>query len=102
MRALVRFATLSAIGLIAAVNVSAQQQQQPAPPPQAFPGPEVQDLFIQWPLPKGAEAYANIDGHKIHKDVEALAGISRRYRDQINKKYWGRIIGTESDAWTAE
>lgn len=84
---------LSSIGLIAPLKVSAQQ---------TFPGPEVQDEFIQWPLPVGAEEYGDIDGRKMLEDVVALAEISRRYRDEIHPKYWGRLIGMESDAWTAD
>ena len=34
--------------------------------------------------------------------VEELVGISRRYRDSVHPRFWGRIMGTESDAWNAE
>lgn len=30
------------------------------------------------------------------------AAISRRYRDRVNPHFWGRIIGTSSDAESAE
>jgi hypothetical protein len=53
-------------------------------------------------LPTGAEKYAAIDGKRMHKDVVAQALISRRYRDQVPPKFWGRIIGTSADAESAE
>ena len=65
-------------------------------------GGDIQDAFLQWPLPPGAEQYADIDGRHMHEYVVEQAAISRRYRDEVNPKYWGRIIGTQSDAWSAE
>ena len=38
----------------------------------------------------------------MHRDVVAQALISRRYRDSGHPKFWGRIIGTSSDAESAE
>ncbi len=38
----------------------------------------------------------------MHADVVAQAEIARRYRDQVNPKYWGRIIGHSSDAESKE
>ncbi len=63
---------------------------------------DVQDAFLQWPLPPGAEAYADIDGRRLLEYVVEQAQISRRYRDQGHPKYWGRIIGTSGDAESAE
>ncbi len=63
---------------------------------------DVQDAFLQWPLPLGAEAYADIDGRRLLEYVVEQAEISRRYRDQGHPKYWGRIIGTSGDAESAE
>ena len=60
------------------------------------------DWFLQWPLMPGAEAYADIDGRHLHEYVVEQAAISRRYRDEGHPKYWGRIIGTSSDAESAE
>jgi hypothetical protein len=62
---------------------------------------DVQDAYLQWPLPPGAEQYADIDGRRMLEDVVAQVGISRRYRDEVHPKYWGRIIGTSSDAESA-
>ncbi|MGH9336339.1 MAG: hypothetical protein ACRD21_21595, partial [Vicinamibacteria bacterium] len=59
------------------------------------------DSLLRWPLPPGAETYAAIDGQRMHRDVVAQALISRRYRDQVHPKFWGRIIGTSSDAESA-
>ena len=62
----------------------------------------VQDAFLAWPLPPGAEQYADIDGRRMLEYVVQQAEISRRYRDQVHPKYWGRIIGTSADAESAE
>ena len=62
----------------------------------------VQDAFLQWPLPPGAEAYADIDGRHLHRYVVEQAEISRRYRDRGNPQFWGRITGTSSDVESAE
>ncbi len=75
----------------------ANTAQQPAVPPD-----DVQESFVQWPLPRGAEQYADIDGRRMHRYVVEQAEISRRYRDQVHPKYWGRIIGTSGDAESAE
>ncbi|HEY7817389.1 MAG TPA: hypothetical protein VIG29_04155, partial [Vicinamibacteria bacterium] len=61
-----------------------------------------QDLYLQWPLPPGAERYAGIDGKRLHEYVVEQVEISRRYRDQGNRQFWGRITGTPSDAESAE
>ena len=66
------------------------------------PQGDVQSGFLQWPLPPGAERYRDIDGRRMHADVVAQANIARRYRDQVNPKYWGRIIGHSSDAESKE
>ena len=63
---------------------------------------DLEDAFLQWPLPPGAEAYRAIDGKRIHKYVVEQAAISRRYRDQGHPQFWGRIIGTSGDAESAE
>jgi hypothetical protein len=66
----------------------------------AFPLSRVENALIEFPLPKGAEAYRAIDGKKMHKYVVELADISRRYRDAGHPKFWGRIMGTSSDVET--
>ena len=60
------------------------------------------ESLLRWPLPPGAEKYAAIDGKRMHRDVVAQALISRRYRDRVHPKFWGRIIGSSSDAESAE
>ena len=70
--------------------------------PPALAQSRLQDSLIEFPLPKGAQAYASIDGRKMHKYVVELAEISRRYRDAGHPKFWGRIIGTSSDRETEE
>ncbi len=63
---------------------------------------DVQDAFLRWPLPPGAEAYTAINGKHLHQYVVEQAAISRRYRDRENPQFWGRITGTSSDAESAE
>ena len=47
--------------------------------PPAISPSRIQDSLIEFPLPKGEEAYGSIDGKKMHRYVEELAQISRRY-----------------------
>ena len=63
---------------------------------------QIEEQFIPWPLPPGGEGYADIDGKRLLGYVVEQASISRRYRDQGHPKFWGRIIGTSSDAESAE
>ena len=83
--------------------LSAQQARGPAAPPR-HPSPAqmsqatLDDMLIQFPLPAGQEAYADIDGKRMHRDVVELANIARRYRDQGHPKFWGRITGSSADA----
>ena len=74
----------------------------PTPPKPEAMSNDVQDAFLRWPLPPGAETYADIDGRHLLEYVVEQAEISRRYRDQGHPKYWGRIIGTSGDAESAE
>jgi hypothetical protein len=74
----------------------------PTATPPSYPLSQVEQRLIQFPLPRGKEKYGSIDGKKIHKYVEELAEISRRYRDAGHPKYWGRIRGTSADRETAE
>jgi hypothetical protein len=62
----------------------------------------LENALLQWPLPKGEERYAPIDGKRMHRNVVEQSAISRRYRDQGHPKFWGRITGTSSDAESAE
>jgi hypothetical protein len=57
--------------------------------------------FLEWPLPPTAQAYADIDGRRLHTYVVEQAAISRRYRDQGHPQFWGRITGTSGDAESA-
>jgi len=70
--------------------------------PRAELYPSLDDAFLRWPLPEGAERYAALDGKRMHRDVVEQALISRRYRDQVHPKFWGRITGTSSDQQSAE
>jgi hypothetical protein len=67
------------------------------PAVQSFPD----DAFLRWPLAPADKQYAAIDGRRLKQHVSALTAISRRYRDG-GHQFWGRIIGTDADAWNAE
>lgn len=92
----------SLVVILASVPVGGQQGQRPSAPPRNespanMPLDTLQNMFIRFPLPSGDEAYADIDGQRMHRDVVAQAAISRRYRDAGHPKFWGRIIGTSAD-----
>ena len=87
---------VASVGVFGVGKAAATVQQQGAP------SGDVQGWFLQWPLPPGAEQYADIDGRRMHRDVVEQAEISRRYRDQVHPKFWGRIIGSSADAESAE
>ncbi len=99
--------SLMAMVLTGAALVAQQPQQSPAAPPR-HPSPasmdqaKLDDMLIRFPLPTGQQAYADIDGKKIHGYVVEQAQIARRYRDQGHPKFWGRIIGTSADAEDVE
>jgi hypothetical protein len=76
---------------------AAQSREQ-----RGVPSGDVQSWFLPWPLPAGAERYADIDGRRMLGYVVEQAEISRRYRDEVHPKFWGRIIGTSADAESAE
>src|SRR5579864_3595444 len=83
--------------------IAAQQNQGPAPPPRNpspanMPLQTLQEMFMQFPLPRDQEAYADIDGRHMHQYVVEQANISRKYRDAGHPRFWGRIIGTSADA----
>ena len=50
-----------------------------------------------FPLKPGQEAYKDIDGARMKRDVIALSNIALHYRDTVNKQWWGRFPGTEAD-----
>src|SRR4030095_5232404 len=42
-----------------------------------------------FPLKPGQEVYKDIDGTRMKKDVIALSQIALRYRDAVNRQWWG-------------
>ena len=91
---------------IVAVIVSAAACARPAgtrPPDNTqTTADDPQNSLLRWPLPSGAEVYADIDGRRLHQYVVDQAEMSRRYRDQGHPQFWGRITGTSADAESAE
>ena len=59
------------------------------------------DDYIRFPLPPGAEAYADVEALKIKVVMDEITAISRRSRDDGNQ-YWGRIPGTPYDRMTQD
>src|SRR5262244_2778850 len=57
--------------------------------------------YIRFPLPPGAEAYADVDALKIKSLMGEITAISRKSRDDGNQ-YWGRIPGTPYDRLTQD
>jgi peptidase M28-like protein len=95
------------IGVLTAAVALRGGAQRPAP--LRLPAPEpaaatyaLDTALLQWPVPRGGEAYADIDGRQLHAYVADQAAISRRYRDQGHPQFWGRITGTSGDAESAE
>jgi hypothetical protein len=97
-------------GLVVSIAPGQRGSAQQAPPasravavtPRAEIYPRIDDAFLRWALPVGAERYGAIDGKRMHRDVVEQTLISRRYRDNGHRKFWGRITGTSSDAESAE
>ncbi len=48
-------------------------------------------------LKPGQEAYKNIDGARMKKDIVALSKIALNYRDTVNQQWWGILPGTIAD-----
>src|SRR5262245_41127999 len=53
--------------------------------------------YPMFPLKPGQEAYRDIDGARMKRDVIALSNIALHYRDTVNKQWWGRFPGTDAD-----
>ena len=99
MRALQLSLALGTIALAAAAP-----QPEPVQLPATEPAPAIYPLdgaFLQWPLPAGGQAYADIDGRHLHTYVVDQAAISRRYRDQGGPRFCGRITGMSGDVESA-
>jgi len=90
------FLVAVAASAVLGLNEAAAQEQR------GVPTGDVQSWFLEWPLPPGAEGYADIDGRHMHRYVVEQAEIARRYRDDGHPKFWGRIIGSSADAESAE
>ena len=96
-------AWVAAGAVIAAAAFVYQAQAQDAalsPPynPESWTAPD----YPVRTLPPGFEAYKDIDGHRLHDYDEYLAGISRKFRDNGNPQFWGRIISSPAEHETAD
>ena len=99
MRTITRTFYAIAVATLALAQTPATRPgaQIPAAPLQTLP-----DALLEWPLPANDKAYGPIDGKHLHTYVEDLTAISRKYRDNGHPQFWGRIIGTQADADTAD
>ncbi|HJO05021.1 MAG TPA: M28 family peptidase [Acidobacteriota bacterium] len=98
-RALAITATVAAVTL-SATACAGQVDTQASEGSSTATG-DLHDSLLRWPLPSGAETYADIDGRRLHGYVVDQAEMSRRYRDQGHPQFWGRITGTSADAESA-
>ena len=90
----------AAAGAVVMMSLGHAQTHAAAAPTHALGS--LDDALLEWPLPVGEERYGAINGKHLHRYVVEQAAISRRYRDHGHPKFWGRIIGTSSDAESAE
>lgn len=105
MRRVTLFLAGATVLLAALIGSTQSGQAQRAAAPEITPRAQLyslEDALLRWPLPAGQEQYGKIDGKHIHQMVVEQAAIARRYRDAGHPKFWGRIIGTSSDAESAE
>ena len=102
MRRVLLLSGLSAICLAVVALAARAQVGQPPPGPAApprHPSPStmaqatLDEMLIRFPLPAGQEAYAGIDGRRMHKYVIDQAHMARKYRDQGHPRFWGRALG---------
>src|SRR5438093_12648529 len=83
------------------------QVQAPAPRavfPSLIPAKPLyvlENSFLRWRLPASEQAYQAIDGRHLKEYVSDLVAISRRSRER-GERFWGRIIGTQSDVETEQ
>lgn len=93
-----------AVGL-ATAGTAIVRTQTPAAPRPAPAAPRSQfvpdDEYIRAVLVGSDQAYAAIEGNHLKEYVKEITAISRRYRDS-GHQFWGRIVGTEADAETAQ
>ena len=100
-----RFAIMAIVAVIPMISPSDQQRasaQSKARREGRAPIVHTVPPFIEPALPPEDRAYASIDGKHLYDYVVEQVGISRRYRDQGHPQFWGRIIGTSSDAESAQ
>jgi len=102
MAAFCGLAVFTASGQHGSAQQPSAASQAGAVTPRSEIYPQLDDAFLRWPLPAGAERYRTIDGKRMHKDVVEQTQISRRYRDAGHPQFWGRITGTSSDAESAQ
>ena len=72
------------------------------PLPQPAPVQFERTTEVGGQLPESAQQYAAVSAERLMQFVEEIVDISRRYRDSGHPRFWGRILGTESDVWNAE
>ena len=108
-RSIWRHGIIASIALMTSVFVSAAAKAQMDQGPKTdkiygigLPRDHASQLFSDrdypvFPLKPGQEVYKDIDGTRMKKDVIALSQIAVRYRDAVNRQWWGRFPGTDAD-----
>jgi hypothetical protein len=59
---------------------------------------DLEDAYLEWPLPAADKRYAVIDGHRMKHLAADLTAIARGQKQR--GQFWGRISGTEADLET--
>jgi len=108
-RSIWRHGIIASIALMTSVFVSGAAKAQMDQGPKTdkiygigLPRDHASQLFSDrdypvFPLKPGQEVYKDIDGARMKKDVIALSQIALRYRDAVNRQWWGRFPGTDAD-----
>jgi hypothetical protein len=86
------FVSVAVLALAGSAVVRSQAQRSAYAP---------DEEFIRQSLPPSEQRYAAIEGTHLKEYVREITAISRRYRDS-GHQFWGRIVGTEADAETAQ
>ena len=93
---------VSGLQMVARSEVGQQTTAQRPAAPQVKPHDfDWRANFPRSPVPAGDQALASIDGQRLKGYVTEYAAIPVKYRD-AGHQYWGRLVGSEADAWTID
>ena len=93
---------VSGLQMVARSEVGQQTTAQRPAAPQVKPHDfDWRANFPRSPVPAADQALASIDGQRLKGYVTEYAAIPVKYRD-AGHQYWGRLVGSEADAWTID